>query len=110
MIAAEFTIPTVDISPYLEDGTSLASQAVIASIAAACKTSGFFQITGHGISPVLQQQVLDGAKTFFNLPLEEKTKLKGMMGRGYDRIGFQSLQPGTKPDLKEVSDKYSLEH
>jgi isopenicillin N synthase-like dioxygenase len=66
-------------------------------------TSGFFQITGHGISPTLQDTVIAAAKAFFSLPHEEKTKFAGSVGRGYEVIGAQALDPSTKPDLKEVS-------
>jgi isopenicillin N synthase-like dioxygenase len=101
MTVPEFTIPTVDISPYLSDPNSPASHQIIADVANACRTSGFFQITGHGISPTLQQKVFSGSKKLFSLPTEEKEKIKGVVGRGYEILGGQTLQQGTKPDMKE---------
>ncbi|KAI1453440.1 Clavaminate synthase-like protein [Annulohypoxylon moriforme] len=104
-MAAEdaFVIPTVDISPYLEDPSSEASAKVVEDVRQACATSGFFQITNHGLSKELQDSVFKAAETFFNLPLEEKEKLRVpvLKNRGYEVIGSQALQADTKPDLKE---------
>jgi hypothetical protein len=97
-----FTIPTVDISPYLENPDSPQSKEVVNEIRQACKTSGFFQIVDHGIPQSLQKTVFDSSRTFFDLPIEEKLKLKCADGRGYEIIGSQTLQAGTNPDLKEV--------
>lgn len=98
-----FTIPTVDISSYLDDPDSSAAREIIEQIRNACTTSGFFQITGHRIPTTLQAAVLQAAKELFDLPLEEKIKLTGPKSRGYELIGSQVLQQGAKPDLKEVS-------
>ncbi|KAJ0413292.1 hypothetical protein BJY00DRAFT_297116 [Aspergillus carlsbadensis] len=96
-----FVIPSVDISSFLLDASSAAAETVVAEIRHACMSSGFFQITGHGISPALQDTVITAAKTFFALPNEEKIKFAGSVGRGYEVIGAQALDPRTKPDLKE---------
>lgn len=101
--SANFTIPTVDISPYLDDNHSMEADQVIEQIRAACATSGFFQITGHGIPDSLQADIFAAAKAVFALPDEDKRKLAGVPGRGYEIIGSQILEPGKKPDLKEVS-------
>jgi hypothetical protein len=98
-----FIIPTVDISAYLADPDSQEAKAVIKEIRHACKTSGFFQIINHGIPSSLQKKVFSSAVKLFDLPLEEKLKLRSAKGRGYEVIGSQALQPGTNPDLKEVS-------
>ncbi|KAL3450517.1 hypothetical protein BJX65DRAFT_270954 [Aspergillus insuetus] len=96
-----FVIPSVDISSFLLDASSPAAETVVSEIRTACMTSGFFQITGHGISRRLQDAVIAAAKTFFSLPHGEKTKFAGSVGRGYEVIGAQALDPSTKPDLKE---------
>ncbi|KAI1770360.1 Clavaminate synthase-like protein [Hypoxylon cercidicola] len=101
--AAPFVIPTIDISPYLEDPSSLASARVVEDVRQACVTSGFFQIVNHGISKELQGAVLKAAETFFALSLEEKKKTRHpiLKNRGYELIGSQALQDGALPDLKE---------
>ena len=98
-----FIIPSVDVSAYLADPLSYESTEVIEQVRNACRTSGFFQITGHGVPSSLRDSVLDAAKTFFKLPWEEKVKYSSVPGRGYEKIGEQILEPGTKPELKEVS-------
>ncbi|KAL3463878.1 Clavaminate synthase-like protein [Aspergillus heterothallicus] len=101
MTCREFTIPSVDISPFLADSSSPAAETVVSEIRNACMTSGFFQITGHGISSELQDTVIAAAKAFFSLSTAEKMKFAGTIGRGYEVIGAQALDPTTKPDLKE---------
>jgi len=99
----EFIIPTVDLSPYLQEPESAAAGAIVTEIRKACATSGFFQLVGHGVPKSLQQQAFAAAKALFNLPDEEKRKLSGIPGRGYEVLGTQFLEPGKKADLKEVS-------
>ena len=105
-IATTFSVPTIDISPYLSDATSPAALQVIENVKAACTGTGFFQLTGHGISRELQEKVFKGAEKLFALPKEEKLKLDksksvGASNRGYELIGGQGLEEGTLPDLKE---------
>lgn len=98
-------VPTVDISPYLADPKSNAARKIIEDVRDACTSTGFFQVTGHGISKNLQQNVFDAAHAFFALPLEEKKKLNAtnFIGhRGYDVLASQSYEEGVLPDLKEV--------
>ncbi|KIV99107.1 uncharacterized protein PV09_09204 [Verruconis gallopava] len=97
----QFSIPTVDVSYYLEDSGSSEARDVIQQVRHACRTSGFFQITGHGIPAELQQEVFQAAELVFSLSTEEKIELLGKNGRGYEILGGQTLQPGAKPDLKE---------
>ncbi|KAI1609304.1 hypothetical protein EDD37DRAFT_164711 [Exophiala viscosa] len=96
-----FTIPTVNIADYLRDPQSTEADKIVEQIRNACATSGFFQITGHGIPESLQQRVFSAAKTLFALPENEKVNLKGKPGRGYEVIGGQILEAGKKGDLKE---------
>lgn len=102
-----FTIPTVDLTEYLKDPTPPNAEDVVDKIRAACASSGFFQLIGHGIPESLQQQVFAAAKALFDLPDAEKRKLRGKPGRGYEVIGSQVLEDGKKPDLKEVSPRFA---
>jgi hypothetical protein len=106
-VKPSFSVPTIDISPYLRSPSSPEGLKVISSVREACTGTGFFQLVGHGIEPELQQRVFNGAEKLFKLPMEEKVKLDmshsvGASNRGYELIGGQGLQEGTLPDLKEV--------
>ncbi|CEN59744.1 hypothetical protein ASPCAL02188 [Aspergillus calidoustus] len=97
-------IPTVDISPFLADPDSPSAQAIIPIVRSACRSTGFFQISGHGISKDLQQAVFAGAKKFFALPYETKRALDAHANqglRGYDVLASQSYLDDILPDLKE---------
>ncbi|KAL6719409.1 hypothetical protein ACLMJK_003649 [Lecanora helva] len=105
-VSPDFPIPTIDISQFLAtpSPTNPATRSIIDAVRTACLTTGFFQITGHGVSRELQKGIFDAAKTFFALPFEEKVKLdakKSVGHRGYDVLGTQSYGEGIKPDLKE---------
>lgn len=97
-------VPTVNIAPFLADPESPAAQPVIRSVRQACTTSGFFQITGHGLPEELQRDLFQASQKFFALSFQEKTKLdaKTTTGRrGYDVLASQSYHADVLPDLKE---------
>jgi isopenicillin N synthase-like dioxygenase len=105
-VESSFSVPTIDIAPYLQDPSSAAAEDVIEEVRAACTGTGFFSLIGHGLSRDLQEQVFKGAEQLFSLPMEEKMKLDksrsvGASNRGYELIGGQGLQADTLPDLKE---------
>jgi isopenicillin N synthase-like dioxygenase len=108
MVAPAF-IPVVDLAPYLAaDATAQAKEQVVTAICEAARTYGFFSITGHGIPLKDQDTTLECAKRFFDLPVEEKTSVfignaMGSSNRGYEVFKGQTLEPGTLPDMKEVS-------
>jgi isopenicillin N synthase-like dioxygenase len=72
-------------------------------IALACKESGFFYISGHGISEDLQHRLRDASRRFFEQSADEKMRIRMSLGgrawRGYFRVGDE-LTSG-KPDQKE---------
>ncbi|KAI1394379.1 citrinin biosynthesis oxygenase CtnA [Hypoxylon trugodes] len=93
---SSFYLPLVDITPWLQDPNSAAGQQVIDDVRAACRSSGFFQMKGHGISRELQQAVFDASARFFALPPDEKLKMdcrKSIGFRGYDVMASQSYEP-----------------
>ena len=102
------TIPTVDISAFVDPNASPeAQQQVVDAVQDACTTYGFFYLVGHGVSPEDQKQALDCAKLFFTLSMEEKMevwigKCLGKSHRGYEPPGIQIHQEGLLPDTKEV--------
>jgi isopenicillin N synthase-like dioxygenase len=106
MVVIPFNVPTIDISPYLQDSSSDEALKVVEDVRGACTGTGFFQLVGHGIERNLQEKVFKGSEKLFSLPMEEKVKLDkgksiGASNRGYELIGGQGLQEGALPDLKE---------
>ncbi|CAG8883006.1 unnamed protein product [Penicillium egyptiacum] len=103
-VIPKLEIPTVDISSFLANPNSEEAQKIIPTVRAACRSTGFFQVIGHGVSADLQQSVFEGGKKFFSLPFETKKALdsKTVRGhRGYDVLASQSYEAGIMPDLKE---------
>ncbi|OKL59532.1 hypothetical protein UA08_04990 [Talaromyces atroroseus] len=97
-------VPTIDIAPFLLDPYSPSGQEVISSVRSACKKTGFFQVTGHGLPEELQRALFRAAARFFALSLDEKSKLdaRTTIGRrGYDVLASQTYDAGVLPDLKE---------
>ena len=66
--------PVLDFSPFY-GSDSEAKAHLVDQIRKCCLYNGFFQVTGHRVSRDLQLRVMNCAKRFFNLPLEEKTKI-----------------------------------
>ncbi|HEU4348903.1 MAG TPA: 2-oxoglutarate and iron-dependent oxygenase domain-containing protein [Actinoplanes sp.] len=76
---------------------------VAGEIGAACRDSGFFYITGHGVPTSLLTRLESASRAFFALPVEAKQEIAmargGRAWRGYFPVGAE-LTSG-RPDLKE---------
>lgn len=99
-------IPVIDISPLYQDDAN-AWLPVAEQIDLACQNSGFFYIKGHAIPASQMQAIIDLAKTFFALPLEEKLKIditQSQHHRGYGAIATEQLDPQRPGDFKETFD------
>ncbi|KAI0469732.1 citrinin biosynthesis oxygenase CtnA [Xylariaceae sp. FL0804] len=97
-------LPSVDISPFLKDPQSEAARQVVDDVRAACTSTGFFQMTGHGITKELQASVLDAGAKFFALPADVKRSLSAKTNpgfRGYEAMASQLCEDDVLPDLKE---------
>jgi len=72
-------------------------------IEAACRDTGFFYVTGHGVPPRLLTELDAASRAFFALPEAEKMRISmehgGRAWRGYFPVGGE-LTSG-RPDLKE---------
>lgn len=94
------SLPVVDLAPLLAGGDK---QQVAAKIDAACRQSGFFYATGHGVDAALQHDLQSLAREFFARPTAEKLQIDMGRGdkawRGYFRVGDE-LTSG-RPDQKE---------
>ncbi|KAK1301119.1 putative 2-oxoglutarate/Fe(II)-dependent dioxygenase [Acorus calamus] len=107
------TIPIIDISPLLKkrDDPNMSEDKGVLEVCnlldRACKEAGFFYVKGHGIPDSLINAVKDVTRDFFDLPYEEKNKIKlsAVTGyRGYQRIG-ENITLGV-PDMHEAIDCY----
>jgi len=104
--AKSFTsVPIIDITG-LRSQNDADHQRVAAEIGQAARDVGFFYISGSGIDESLFDGLLDAAKRFFALPVEEK--MRSYIGlsrchRGYVPIGEEGVETGSA-DLKEAFD------
>ncbi|KAH8822025.1 2OG-Fe(II) oxygenase [Xylogone sp. PMI_703] len=84
-------IPLIDMAPYLAAPRSEEAQDVIKDIYKALSTWGFFLLTGTQVTLASQTDLLQAAKEFFALPLEQKLALDvthgGVAWRGYMPLG-----------------------
>lgn len=113
-MATDFkSIPIIDIGPLLAKcddpkmGQDPGVAQVVKQLDQACKEAGFFYVKGHGISETLLKEVKNLTRKFFELPYEEKTKIKMTADngyRGYQRIG-ENITKGV-PDIHEAIDCY----
>lgn len=94
------SLPIIDLSDLLSGDPADVARA----IGKACRETGFFYISNHGIDPSLQQAVFTEARRFFALPEQDKRaldKAHSRANRGYEALRAQTLEPGAPADLKE---------
>jgi isopenicillin N synthase-like dioxygenase len=100
------SIPVIDIAPFI-GGTAAEQQAVAKAVDNACATLGFLIIAGHGVPDTLVDDMRSVSKSYFDLPLAEKLKLRmpadryrGYISPGSEALSY-SLDQESPPDLKE---------
>ncbi|KAK1533137.1 hypothetical protein CPAR01_09845 [Colletotrichum paranaense] len=96
-------IPSIDFSAVFASDAG-AKKILVEQLEAACRSHGFFQLTGHGIPQSLLDAALDQSKELFSLPLEVKEKYDKNLGgfnRGYERLRSQNFEALAQGDLKE---------
>jgi isopenicillin N synthase-like dioxygenase len=99
-----FYLPDINIAPWLESPTSPSGQQVVDQVRKACTSTGFFQLTGHGLSQDVVEDIFAASAKFFALPKDVKQGLnftKNLGFRGYELIGAQVYESDVLPDLKE---------
>ncbi|RFD18836.1 isopenicillin N synthase family oxygenase [Komagataeibacter melaceti] len=97
-------IPVIDIT-RLREGTPAERREVAAALGRACRETGFFYITGHGVDPSLLRAVFDASHALFALPDAEKERIaRSRVGhnRGYVGYGVERLDTAALPDRKEA--------
>ena len=65
-------VPIIDIADLRIDSGAAAARTAVDSIAEACGSWGFFQVTNHGISQDLIDEVWQQTSGFFALPIDSK--------------------------------------
>jgi isopenicillin N synthase-like dioxygenase len=94
--------PVVDIG-RLTGRSGPPADRVARDIEAACRASGFFYVSGHGVPDELIARLDRASRAFFDLPEEEKLEIAmangGRAWRGFFPVGAE-LTSG-RPDLKE---------
>jgi len=96
-------IPVIDVSRLRSTEIS-DRKAVAIEIRKASNAVGFFYITNHGIKEHIVDRMFAETKHFFDLPLEVKNQIsiaKSPISRGFEPIGYQTLDQTAAPDLKE---------
>lgn len=94
-------IPIIDVTELI-NGTD-GKYKVAQQIGDACRTYGFFYISGHGVSETLQDTIEELSIKFYSQPLEEKQKIRMSVTdkkRGY--YGLLEERTATGPDFREV--------
>ena len=101
MSGALSRLPIINVEPLVTDTGDRSG--VAGQIARACRESGFFYITGHGVNEHLQQRLEDLCRKFFAQDVHAKLEIRmdkgGRAWRGYFPVGGE-LTSG-RPDLKE---------
>ena len=100
--------PLIDLRP-LRTGDARARQAVARRIDQACREIGFFGITGHGVDEAVVQDCYRQARTFFDLPLDEKLLVRqpsievvrGYIPQGAGALAAAEEERPVTPDLKD---------
>ncbi len=94
------SIPVIDLGPSFSPALE-SRKAVAAEIRAACRDTGFFYVSNHGVPEATIQATLETSRRFFARPLAAKMPLLGAGGYGYDPPQLQVLDAAAPPDLKE---------
>jgi len=98
------SLPVIDVSALVDPASSHAARlAAGRAMDAACRTSGFLLVTGHGIDPALRDDLESLHREFFALPDDAKAAIAmphaGSAWRGWFPVGGE-LTSGV-PDMKE---------
>ncbi|RBW47680.1 2OG-Fe(II) oxygenase [Psychromonas sp. B3M02] len=99
-------LPIIDITALQSDDISQWSD-VIEAIDKACRDTGFFYVTGHGIPKQQFSNVQAMANTFFSLPEFAKQKINiqhSSNHRGWGQVSAEKLDPNGPSDYKETFD------
>jgi len=89
----QLSVPIIDIGPYWTGGDA-GKRDVAAAVDRACRDIGFLVISGHGVAPEMVDETREIARSFFDLPIEEKLRVgqpAANVSRGYTRLGSEAV-------------------
>ncbi|MPZ09373.1 MAG: hypothetical protein GEU89_04065, partial [Kiloniellaceae bacterium] len=96
-------LPVIDMAPLIRRDDDAGRARVAKEIEAACRASGFFYVSGHGVDDAILQNLDAASRRFFALPEEVKLRIPmsrgGRAWRGFFPLGGE-LTSG-RPDGKE---------
>ena len=91
-------VPVIDIAPFRSGADK---GGVARAVDHACREIGFLVIAGHGVSPDLVARTRAAGRAFFDLPLEEKRRVRrpaSTVARGYIGMEEESVGRSRNPD------------
>ena len=83
------TLPLIDISRFRDPAQR---DGLLADLRHAAHDIGFFYVVGHGVPQDVTDAVLEQARLFFALPLEDRLVIENVNSaqfRGYSRVGTE---------------------
>jgi isopenicillin N synthase-like dioxygenase len=88
-----FSVPTVDISAWVEGGSDAERARVVRDVDHACRTVGFMQIVGHGVPTTVTDRLAGAIDGFFGQTLDVKKQYvrPASENRGYSPPKSESL-------------------
>ncbi|MBL8700370.1 MAG: isopenicillin N synthase family oxygenase [Alphaproteobacteria bacterium] len=96
-------MPVIDLAA-LGSGDAAAERRTAAALGQACRETGFFYATGHGIAPARIAATFAAARDFFDRPLDDKLAVaitRSRHNRGYVPLAAEALDPARPGDAKE---------
>ena len=73
--ARDGDIPVIDLAEYFESGEKAALDAVAGQLRVACEETGFFSITGHGVSAPQLKAIFEQTRKFHALGTDDKRSI-----------------------------------
>ena len=98
-------LPVLDIAAFRDDPGSPDAARFVDDLRRACHGPGFCYLTGHGVSPQLEADLLRDSRQFFALPEAERRDLaivNSAAFRGYTVLGDE--QTNGRPDYRDQLD------
>jgi isopenicillin N synthase-like dioxygenase len=96
--------PIIDVR-MLASGSSSKKREAVAILGAACRETGFFCVSGHGIDAASRASLFAAARQFFNLSVDQKRRFSIALSphnRGYVEMEAERLKADAPPDRKEA--------